>query len=69
MDLGFLTYRELLSQRRIAQRALRQNRQITRTQSLIDRIENELERRRHDRFERAAAHLPVIYRGVKNINI
>lgn len=69
MELGFLTYRELLSQRRIAQRALRQNRQITRTQSLIDRIENELERRRHDRFERAAADLPEIYRGVKKSNI
>lgn len=64
--LGFMTTRELLVHRRLAQRALRRRRAPDRATAMLTRIEAELTRRRDGRLARAAAKLPPLYPGWDN---
>ena len=60
MTLEFLTYRELLRQRALAQRAVRLSRNTQMSEGLINWIDSELERRRIRIQERRGANAPVI---------
>ena len=61
--LGFMTTRELLVHRRLAQRALRRRRTPDQATAMLARIEAELARRRDGRMARAAAKVPPLYPG------
>lgn len=69
MDYKFLTYRELLSHRRIATRSIQRKRNVDKSQALVDRIDTELASRRAIKFEHAARWQPTLYPGVKNDEI
>ncbi|MDA8575321.1 hypothetical protein N9L79_07285 [Alphaproteobacteria bacterium] len=69
MDYKFLTYRELLSHRRIATRSIQRKRNVDKSQALVDRIDTELASRRAIKFEHAARRQPTLYPGVKNDEI
>ena len=64
--LGFMTTRELLVHRRLAQRALRRGRTPDQATAMLARIEAELARRRDGRLARAAATVPPLYPGWDN---
>ena len=59
--LGFMTTRELLVHRRLAQRALRRCRTPDQATAMLARIEGELARRRDRRMARAATKVPELY--------
>ena len=69
MDYKFLTYRELLSHRRIAPRSIQRKRNVDKSQACVDRIDTERASRRAIKFEHAARRQPTIYKGVKNDEI
>ena len=52
-DIKFLSYRELLQQRALAERAVRRGRNVSKSAALVDRITAELDRRRD--LKRASA--------------
>ena len=61
--LRFMTTRELLVHRRLAQRALRRRRTPDQATAMLARIEAELARRRDGRMVRAAGKVPPLYPG------
>ena len=61
--LGFMTTRELLVHRRLAQRALRRRRTPDQATAMLARIEAELARRLDGRMARATAKVPQLYAG------
>ena len=57
------SFRELLAQRKLAEKALKKNRDPERVGQIISRINKELDKRREIKFSNAAKSIPdVVYR-------
>ena len=52
------SYKELLAQRKIVQRAMSRSRDAQKAQNIIARIDDELEERRAIKFSRAGKRIP-----------
>ena len=60
LDLEHFSYKELLVQRKIAQRAISRSRDAQKVQNIISRIDDELEARRAVKFLSACKKIPTI---------
>ncbi len=58
-ELAAFSFRELLTQRRLAQRAIARGRNVAAAGALLGRIEAELDRRRAAKFRRAGEAPPL----------
>ena len=57
------SFRELLTQRKLAEKALKRNRDPERVGQIISKINKELDKRREVKFSNAAKSIPnVVYR-------
>ena len=53
LEFGYFSYKELLAQRKIVQRAMSRSRDAQKAQNIIARIGDELEEKRAIKFSRA----------------
>ena len=60
LEFGNFSYKELLAQRKIVQRAMSRSRDAQKAQSIIARIDDELEERWAIKFSRAGKKIPKI---------
>ncbi len=60
LEFGYFSYKELLAQRKIVQRAMSRSRDAQKAQNIIARIDDELEERRAIKFSRAGKKIPKI---------
>jgi len=64
LNYQYFSFRELLTQRKLAEKALRRNHDPKRVSQIISRIDEELEKRREIKFFNAARVIPeVIFRN------
>ena len=63
LNYQYFSFRELLAQRKLAEKALKRNRDPERVGQIISRINKELDERREIKFSNAAKSIPdVLYR-------
>ena len=63
LNYKHFSFRELLAQRKLAEKALKRNRDPERVGQIISRINKELDERREIKFSNAANTIPdVVYR-------
>ena len=63
LNYKHFSFRELLAQRKIAEKALKRNRDPERVGQIISRINKELDERREIKFSNAVKSIPdVVYR-------
>jgi hypothetical protein len=63
LNYQHFSFRELLAQRKLAEKALKRNRDPERVGQIISRINKELDKRREIKFSNAANTIPdVVYR-------
>ena len=63
LKYGYFSFRELLAQRKLAEKSLRRNRDPERVGRIIGSIDDELDKRREIKFSNAAKSIPdVVYR-------
>ena len=60
LEFGHFSYKELLAQRKIVQRAMSRSRDAQKAQNIIARIDDELEERRAIKFSRAGKKIRKI---------
>ena len=60
LEFGYFSYKELLVQKKIAQRAISRSRDAQKVKNIIARINDELEKRRAMKFSRACKKIPTI---------
>ena len=60
LEFAHFSYKELLAQRKIVQRAISRSRDAQKAQNIIARIDNELQERRAIKFSRAGKKIPKI---------
>ena len=60
LNYQHFSFRELLAQRKLAEKALKRNRDPERVGQIISRINKELDERREIKFSNAAKSIPVI---------
>ena len=59
-EFGHFSYKELLAQRKIVQRAIAKNRDIKKVHRIVSRINDELDERRKTKLSYASKHMPKI---------
>ena len=62
LNYQHFSFRELLAQRKLAEKALRRNHDPKRVSQIISRIDEELEKRRKIKFFNAARVIPEVIR-------
>ena len=63
LKYGHFSFRELLAQRKLAEKSFRRNHDTERVGKIITSINNELDKRREIKFSNAAKSIPdVVYR-------
>ena len=60
LELGYFSYKELLAQRKIAQRAIAKNRDTKKASHLVSRINDELDERRKIKLLYASKYMPKL---------
>ena len=60
LEFGHFSYKELLVQKKIAQRTISRSRDTQKVQNIIARIDDELEERRAMKFSGACKKIPQI---------
>jgi hypothetical protein len=60
LKYGHFSFRELLAQRKLAEKSLRRNRDPERVGRIIGSIDNELDKRREIKFSNAAKSIPDV---------
>ena len=60
LEFGYFSYKELLAQRKIVQRAMSRSRDAQKAQNIIARIGDELEEKRAIKFSRAGKNIRKI---------
>ena len=60
LEFGYFSYKELLAQRKIAQRAMAKNRDTEKAHHIVSRINDELDERRKMKLSYASKYMPKL---------